>query len=162
VKPVPSYDRLNQLLRYDPDTGLFWWRLPGPGRQFDRPAGTQHKRGYRQIRIDGFLYMAHRIAWVLVHGYWPIQLDHFNRDPSDNRVANLREATDQQNRANSKVRSDNICGIKGVRRRGSRWEAKIRIDGKLIRLGNFGTMNEAREAYFIAANHFFGEFARCA
>ena len=161
MKPAPNKQRVSELLDYDPDTGEFRWRLPAWNRTVGKLAGGVHIRGYRQIRIDGLVYMAHRLAWLMVHGTWPPQVDHINRNTSDNRIANLRAATQSQNRANSKVPVTSISGIKGVRRtRYSTWHARIRVNGKLRTLGSFKTVEEASAAYWAAAQKSFGEFAR--
>ena len=55
-------------------------------------AGSVHSTGYVRIGIDGRKYTSHRLAWLYVHGVWPSdQIDHINRNRSDNRIANLRE-----------------------------------------------------------------------
>ena len=156
MKPLPTRERISELFYYQPETGVFW------SRKWDRRAGYAGVKGYRQITIDGFRYMEHRLAWFLVHGTWPLeQIDHINQDKGDNRIANLRAATQSQNRANSKVPVTSISGIKGVgKTRYSTWKARIRVEGKLIDLGSFKTVEEASAAYWTAAQKSFGEFAR--
>ena len=161
MKPHPSAQRLTELFKYIPKTGEFIWRVPGPNRR--GIAGTTHVKGYRQIRIDGILYMAHRVAWMMTYGCWPAgQLDHINGDKADNRITNLREATNGQNKANTfKAQKNSISGIKGVHQwRSDRWTAQIRADGKRYYLGSFKTPEEARMAYADAAARYFGEFAQ--
>jgi hypothetical protein len=121
--------------------------------------------GYCTLRVAGTIYSAHRLAWFYVHGEWPpkgIQVDHINRDPSDNRLANLRLATQAQNNANSAMRHRNKAGLKGVvfYPMTSRWKASITIKGRGKHLGYFATKEEAHEAYKKAAQHAHGEFAR--
>src|SRR5688572_25778345 len=131
-------ERLRELLDYCPDTGVFVWTERAYSRFRGRRAGTIAK-GYVIIRVDGVAYFAHRLAWLHVHGRWPVAfIDHINGVKSDNRIANLREATYQQNARNSKSRA--ASGLKGVYRRTSnrdRWYAEIRIDGKTRCLGTF-------------------------
>lgn len=163
--------KLRSILSYEPETGLFRWtsgvrtgngamRLP-PGAV----AGTRTSDGYIQIRIEGVLYRAHRLAWLYVHGEWPnAEIDHANRDGTDNRLCNLREATRSQNIANTKRRSSNISGFKGVSwsKNAGRWVAFIRIGGRSKYLGYFDTPESAHAAYVAAAKCSFGEFARAA
>lgn len=87
--------------------------------------------------------------------------DHINRDRLDNRRCNLRKATRSQNTANSKMPSTNTSGYKGVyyRKEQNRWRASIRVDGKLMSLGQYGSAEDAAKAYNDAALKHFGEFA---
>jgi hypothetical protein len=121
--------------------------------------------GYRTIGIGGKRYLAHRLAWLYVHGEWPAdQIDHVNMDRSDARMCNLREATAAQNKRNTGARSHNRSHLKGVefntRRKIKRWYAVIRSDGKRNFLGSFDCPAAAHFAYVIAADKFHGEFAR--
>jgi hypothetical protein len=116
--------------------------------------------GYRRIFVDSRDYPAHRLAWLYVHGEWPSgQLDHINRKRDDNRIANLRIATDSQNKANKLAQANNSSGIKGVYKRYRRWTAQICVQGRRLNLGAFATSDEASAAYQAAARQHFGEFA---
>ena len=119
-----------------------------------------HAREYAQVMIDGRNYLAHRLAWMYEHGEWPDgDLDHADRDGTNNRLSNLRLATRQQNRANSKA--SGRSGVKGAYRRyNGRWQARIRANGSLKNLGHFATAEDAGNAYAEAAREAFGEFAR--
>jgi hypothetical protein len=162
-------DLLRQILHYDPERGVFTW-LPRPsGSRAERAwnarfAGTRAGTGlgYVAIGIFGRRYKAHRLAWLYVHGEWPgRELDHINCDKSDNRIANLRQATRSQNIANSRARSDSTSGIKGVRlhKPSGRWMARLTGGGKR-HIGLFDTPEAAHAAYVAAAEKHFGEFSR--
>jgi AP2 domain/HNH endonuclease len=85
-------------------------------------------------------------------------VDHVNGDGLDNRRANLRVATAQQNARNR--RPDIGTGFKGVRQLASgRWQARLMIDGKHLRIGTYATPEEAARAYDAAALVHFAEFA---
>jgi hypothetical protein len=85
-------ERLRKRLRYDAETGLFTRRVGSGHAHAGDMAGSVHSTGYVRICIDGGRYTAHRLAWLYVHGVWPSgQIDHINRNRSDNRIANLRE-----------------------------------------------------------------------
>jgi len=145
-----TQDRLKALVSYDPKTGIFRWNM---ARRRCRPGdvtGCRMKQGYIAIRLDDVLYTAHRLAWLYVTGEWPKeQLDHINGDRSDNRIANLREATNAQNAQNRK-RRDNKTGFTGVNKENNRWKAEIKVNYKKIRLGLFDTPEEAHAAYLKA------------
>ena len=106
-------ERLRQLFLYDPLTGIFTWRInPSIKARIGDVAGCRTHKGYIQIQCDNVQYLAHRLAWLYYHGYFPKdELDHRNGDKRDNRIANLREATSTQNKWNRGVRRN---GLKGV------------------------------------------------
>jgi len=89
------------------------------------------------------------------------QIDHKNRDSLDNRKQNLRFATPSQNQANSKIRSDNTSGYKGVvwYKNYQKWQVRIRYQGKRIYLGSFNNKEDAALVYNIKAKQLFGEYA---
>jgi len=156
--------RLKELLSYDPETGVFTWiahRKNALG--IGAIAGSLHKTGYRQIKIDYVLHKAHRLAWLYMYGEMPtLSLDHIDCDKANNRISNLREATKNQNGYNQPAQRSNTTGYKGVTKvKGSdRWVAQIRDNGKPVKLGWFKSPEDAYEAYKIAAVKFHGEFAR--
>ena len=150
---------LKEVLHYDPMTGIFTWKRSGKGRPVGEVAGTVNQDGYIRIRVGGKKYMAHRLAWLWVHGQWPHgELDHKNNVRSDNRISELREANRSGNCANRKCRSSSASGVKGVT--DYRGKFKVSVKGKY--LGLFVTLEEARTAYFAEAVKQYGEFARAA
>jgi len=105
--------------------------------------------------------MAHRLAWALHNGEWPSkQIDHIDGDRANNRISNLREATQSQQIMNSKLRSDNTSGIKGVQQRKYGWTAYIAVDGKSTYLGHFDTKAKAIAARAEAEEKLYREW-RC-
>lgn len=153
---------LRELLGYDPETGLFRWRIHvnNNGAHQGSVAGSIQNNGYRVIRIDGRLYLAGRLAFLWMRGRWPkLLVDHENRNRDDNSWLNLREANYRQNGANQRNRAP----VKGVRYRSdliSRpYSAQIKVDQRYIHLGYFSTAEQAHAAYMTAARKYFGEFA---
>lgn len=141
--------RLRELLDYDAARGVFSWTTTRGKTSAGSVAGTTRRDGYIQICIDGRLYLAHRLAWMYVHGAWPnAALDHVNRVKPDNRISNLREASKSQNAQNTSLRSTNTSGVKGVYwcARECRWIANIRLNGKQKHIGSYNTVEEAAEA----------------
>jgi hypothetical protein len=118
--------------------------------------------GYLIIKVLGRNYMAHRLAWFYTFGVWPkMRLDHINLDNSDNRLENLREATDQENARNRGVFSNNKLGIKGISHRHGKYQCRI-FDGKRFRSKMLDTLDDAIKEHDRMSKEVFGEFARTA
>jgi hypothetical protein len=149
---------LRELLHYDPETGIFIRRkTAGPSRS-GQVAGGHSAGGYPVIMIDRRNYMAHRLAWLYVHGRHPTGVvDHINGDRADNRIANLRECSRLENARNQRGRASS--GLKGAYF-GRRWQSRIQVNGRTYYLGCFPTAEEAAKAYDEAARRLHGEFAR--
>jgi hypothetical protein len=156
TKSLPSIDYLRKRLRYEPETGkLFWldyegmpnsWRAKWVGKE---AFAVKTDKGYLCGRVDGVLFKAHRIAWVMYYGELPSdQIDHINGVKGDNRISNLRVVNNQENQRNSAMRRDNTSGITGVvwNKANSHWRATIRVDNHLKNLGSFSTIEEAADA----------------
>ncbi len=158
-----SVDRLRAVLNYDPNTGVFYFRFPRGNRSAGAVAGSPNSLGYIMLNIDGQKYHAHRLVWLYVHGRWPThQIDHIDCDPSNNRLMNLREATQSQNNRNGRLRRNNSSGLKGAYffKRDQRWMSAIRVDGRQLHLGYFETKEEAHAAYITAARTYAGQYVR--
>ncbi|WP_448120689.1 HNH endonuclease [Pseudomonas veronii] len=125
-------------------------------------AGKVRPNGYVEIRVDLVSYQAHRLAWLYMTGEWPVgDIDHINRNPSDNSFKNLRQATRSQNLCNVPALSTSSTGCRGVdfHKASGRYRARIRVDGKRLDLGLFNTIDNARAAYQEAAGKFHGGFS---
>lgn len=150
---------LKAELEYDPLTGVFRWIKPAMGRSSTTLTRGTNSFGYDRIQVNGERYLVHHLAWLYVYGELPQKLDHKNNCKTDNRISNLRKASNSQNKANMKIPSTNKSGIKGVRFRKGRWLAQIKVNQKAISLGSFSSKEEAARAYATAAKLHFGEFA---
>lgn len=140
---------------YDPETGEFTHKTSKFKSHVGKRAGGLDRNGYMHVKIGGTGYVAHRLAWLMVYGEIPSRfLDHINGDRADNRIANLRLATQSENNQNQrKARSDNkSTGILGVHYfpEGDKYRPRIMVDGKSIYLGLFDTEAEARASYLTA------------
>ena len=144
MKITQEYAR--ECLNYDPETGIFRWKKR-PIHHFpsthsanqsnshfeDKQAGSIDKIGYLVIVLSQKRHKAHRLAWLMINGNMPKScIDHVNGVKTDNRFMNLREATVSQNSRNSKLRSSNSSGHKGVTWSNDRnkWIGRVMIDGK--------------------------------
>lgn len=158
---------LKQALRYDPETGLFYW-LQDRGSNVRRKgdvAGKPRRRGYSQIWINNQPYNSHRLAFLYMTGNWPKVVDHIDGDITNNRWNNLRECHGSTlNNANMKRPARNTSGFKGVSwsSRTGKWYASIMVKGRSINLGYHSDKFEAALAYQKAAKFYFAEFARAA
>ncbi len=176
MRRLPTQAVIREWLDYDEITGIFTW-IKEPrviGSCIGEVAGTKNNLGYVLISIPGFgQRMAHRLAWIYVHGLTigGAEIDHIDCDPSNNAIANLRLATSAQQKQNKRVQSNNRSGLKGAyyhaAHKGKKWRTQISVrqpDGsnRLIFLGYFETAEEAHHAYGDAARKYFGEFARLA
>lgn len=145
-----TQERLKELLDYDPGTGVFTWRI---GRGFRAKAGSVagrvNKRGYWEVSVDHKRYRSHRLAWLYIYGELPPnQIDHINRIRTDNRISNLRLATIPENNQNQGKRRDNTSGVIGVYwdKKNGKWKAQISLNGRVMSLGRYETIEEATTA----------------
>lgn len=151
MKENLSHEKLTEILLYDSASGIFLWNKKGPKRNLGKPAGRKHCKGYTQIWIDGYFYMAHRLAWFYVNKKWPSQyIDHINENKLDNRIENLRDVSHSVNLANQKnPQRNNTSGFRGVsyKKRISKFHAQIFVNKKYNSLGYFDSAEEAHKAY---------------
>lgn len=159
-----TVEDVRRLLHYDPETGIFTWRVRRGGTaNAGTIAGSPDAEGYLRIKLFRTLHSAHWLAWFYVYGVWPKEeLDHEDRVRTNNRLLNLREATQVQQTMNTGLRKDNTSGVKGVNRhsQSGRWHARIGIPGakKSKSLGVHACFGRAVMSYRRAAEEFFGEF----
>ena len=156
-------DRVLDLLEYDPVDGSFTWVRPThPRIKIGQPAGSVGKSNnrYVRIKIDGVTHYGHRLAFLIMEGRMPEEVDHKDLNRSNNAWTNIRAATRGEQNRNRPVQSRNRLGIKGVSFEYGRYRAKIRVDGKSVHLGSFDREQDAIEAYATASRHHHGEFGR--
>lgn len=157
-----TVERLREVLDYDPETGLFHWRVRLAHRiHIGDVAGVIMNTGHRKINIDGKPYLASRLAWLYMHGKWPKhEIDHKDRSPGNDVFENLREATHAENSRNRGAHRDSKQKFLGVEKHHTgRYAARICVDGKRYWLGLFYTPEAAAKRYDEHARNFFGEFA---
>ncbi len=168
ILELPSTERLHKLFEYHAETGNLIRKISNNNYvKIGEVVGSINKvNGYRSVSIDGRLYQAHRLIWKMVRGEIPtgMFIDHVNGMRDDNRLENLRLATDGENKRNRGAQSNNTSGFKGVsfHKPKNKFVAQIQRNGKQIHLGYFTNPEEAYESYREAAAKYHGEFARVA
>lgn len=160
-KPL-TQERLRELLHYDPETGIWTFRVARPGVRAGARCGNIHpESGHRILRVDGRNLRSGRLAVLYMTREWPVhEVDHRDCNPANDRWSNLRPATSAENKHNRRANSNNTTGMKGVYRHGDRYRSQISHNHKSIHLGVFDNPQDARAAYASKARELFGEFAR--
>lgn len=150
MKPENSLTqaRLRELLNIDAETFQFTWKVHRQCIRAGSPAGSVKPHGYQVIVADGRPYMAHRLVWLHEHGVFPAgTIDHVNGVRADNRIDNLRDVPFQVNMQNQpRPRRVNRTGYAGVTPHGKGFQASVRIHGKRVNPGTYGSPEEAYEA----------------
>ena len=142
---------LQEILYYDPETGIWEWRKSVSNRvRVGELAGHWHEyknNRYLRIGINGKHHLASRLAFLYMNGKMPERLvDHINRDTTDNRWCNLREATRSQNNINIKKKSNNVSGFRGVywHTASGKWAVKLSSNSQTIWGGLFDNFDDAK------------------
>ena len=160
--PLPPQDVLLNLFEYDPESGDIEHKTyKNSQAQAGDAAGHLKSDGYRDLQINGRLYYASRIIWMMMTGEDPGDLfvDHKDRDRSNNRWSNLRLATRPQQMWNRGMPG------KGYHFDNQRQKSvvQVRVNGKRLWGGSHSTEELAcKAAQDLRATHhgeFAGEFA---
>ena len=125
-------DDLKSKFKYDPETGVITRAV----RLGNYAAGTactgKFANGYVKVGCNGVQMLGHRLAWFLYYMEQPPEfIDHIDLDKANNRITNLRAATNSQNQMNIKVHKRSKTGIKGIMpvRGGKSYRAEVCVDG---------------------------------
>ena len=149
---------LKEALHYNPDTGIFTRLITISSRaKAGTVAGYFRSDGYIYIGINKKQYLAHRLAWLYMYGEFPVyQLDHMNHKRADNRIMNLRTASNQENHKNRSKSARNTSGMTGVGwyKATGKWRSEINVDSRKIHLGYFEDKFEAICARLSANNKY--------
>lgn len=149
-------DKCLHYFRYE--DGKLFWRSPKKRATVGNEVGTVRPDGYRHLCLDQKYYLTHRIVWLMHNHQFPSKpLDHIDRDITNNRIENLREAEQWQNRGNSRGLLGKESGLpKGVHKTASgNFIAMFRNQG----LGTYSTVAEAKRVYDERTKEYYGEFA---
>ena len=159
---ILNAERLRQVLSYDPSTGIFLNNTCRGCVVAGSIAGKARPDGYVGLAIDKRPYLAHRLAFLYVHGYFPVVVDHINGERSDNRIENLRAADYFINAQNSRKEKfgNSLSRFRGVSICGNKWTATIMAHGKYCHLGRFKCEAHAAYAYDMASLELHGVSGR--
>lgn len=149
-----SFEQVNSVLSYNPETGVFTWKVRSGPNSAGSVAGFVETSGYVCIGLFGVTRKAHRLAWLLHHGFWPeSQIDHADGCRTNNRINNLRPATPLENSYNKSKTKKNTSGFPGVsfHRQSGKWRATIKAQGKQHSLGLHKNISDAVAARTQAA-----------
>lgn len=150
MKDTISQQELKETLDYNKSTGVFRWKSYRNWRSLEGSvAGTVKPTGYRDVKLFGKIYKAHRLAWLYVYGEFPPKhMDHINHMQDDNRVSNLRCVNVKENMLNKSMYHSNKSGVVGVNwhEKSNKWQAQIMGFGKKVSLGYFALKADAVEA----------------
>jgi hypothetical protein len=138
---------LKEVLHYNPDTGIFVWKISARRDLIGKQAGGLTAKGYIRIKIDAKMYMAHVLAWLYVHGVCPVvQIDHKDTIKTHNWISNLRELNNADNHQNRfKANSNSKTGVQNVtyREATGNYQVSIVVAGKKLYQGTYSTLKIA-------------------
>lgn len=152
---------LHTLFEYK-DGILYWKENRVANKIKGKKAGCIDGKGYLQTKINNVLHKNHRIIFMMFKGYLPKSIDHSDGNPLNNKIENLRKATNAQNIMNAKISTNNTSGFKGVEwnKRLKKWTVRIQIDGKRKYFGCYKDIDYARFVSDAMRYKYHKEFAR--
>ena len=146
------------------DGTLYWRGVTRQNKQYlvDKPAGSLHKTGYRHVTWMGKVHKAHRLIFLLHHGYLPKEIDHINGDRADNRIENLRAVTRSQNQYNKGKCRNNTSGHRGVswHKPTGKWSVRISLNNRNKSMGYYDDLELAAFIAEEARLKYYGEYAK--
>lgn len=159
VEQIIAYSE--EFLDYNPSTGvLIWKKSPSRNVKIGQLAGYRNKDSVLMVKIRGILSQAHRVIWIMSYKEEPPQqIDHKDRDPSNNRLDNLRASDKFTNQQNTIAHKDSSLKLKGVDKSGSKFRARASLSGQRVCLGTFETPEEAASVVRRYRIKEYGEFA---
>lgn len=151
-------DEILEYLNYDPETGIFRWiKSPQHRAQIGSIAGFINSHGYRVISFKTKKYKAHQLAFLIIYGHIPKNIDHINKNRSDNSIKNLRSISKSENNKNSNKKLGGKNKITGVyfHKITQKWLVGINASiNKQMYLGLYKDFTEAVYTRWIAENIF--------
>lgn len=149
-------DELLKMYSVDVNSGRLFRRNGSGGMASGSEAGWLGSHGYVYVTIARRKYRRARLIYLAHHGLWPEHnIDHIDRNRTNDSISNLRDCTTTENNRNKGLRVDNSSGCAGVSwvKRESRWVAKLGAET----IGYFRTLEEAVEARVAHSGRLWGE-----
>lgn len=146
-----SLEEILKYVSYDPESGDFI-RIHTNSEKLihqkllGKVCGNPSSNGYLEISFNNNNLQAHKLAWYIYYGEYPdFYIDHINGVKTDNRIVNLRKSSALENMRNRKMNKNNTSGVNGVEVTSSgKYRVRIKVKGKLLNLGSFDTLDQAR------------------
>ena len=153
---------LNDLYEYKNGELYYKKVLFGSTKKVGDKVGYIAKSGYMSTKIYQKSYLIHRLIYMMHNGNLPKYIDHLDGNPLNNRIENLREATNSQNCMNGQLRKTNKSGHKNVywEKHANKWRVMFSTNGKKHCYGLFEDLTEASKIAEKARKQLYGEFAR--
>jgi hypothetical protein len=143
------------------DGELYWKIRPRTRTQIGDKAGHLHGNGYWDVMYKGRSYGAHRIVYLMHHGYMPESIDHIDGNPLNNRVENLRPVDCIRNGYNRRISVNNTSGVKNISKTPSgKWKIMLQSRGKVCFYALVEDFDLAALVASEARDKYHGEFAR--
>ena len=155
-----NQETLHQLFEYR--EGNLYWKVARSNRiKVGAKAGHENKLGYIEVRIDGKLYLLHRLIYIYHNGELSYNVDHIDNNNRNNKIENLRQCTQSGNGCNKRMQKNNTSGYKGVSycKQTNKWKCNISFNGVDFWLGRFSSREDAVEAIKKARISIHKEFA---
>ena len=142
--------------------GSIFWKQAKQGTRAGAIAGSINKRGYLVTQINGKDYKNHLIIYIMHYGYTKYEIDHIDKNPSNNKIENLREATKSQNQWNKSKQTNNSSGFKNVRfcKKTGKWAVAVQKHRKSYWGGYFDDIDQANIAAIKLRQDLHESFAR--
>jgi hypothetical protein len=124
-------------------------------------AGYVDRAGYCRVGVDGYNFLAHRLAFFYIEGVWPAnEIDHVDRCRTNNKWINLREATRSENMFNVGKRKNNTSGVKGVywNKEKNKFQAQATVGGRQVYIGRYDSLDDAKRAFEKYVTPIHGEY----
>jgi hypothetical protein len=166
VPPTKILEKMKTSLYVDENSRLRWSKKPHKGQIGDLVGLYTKKNGGHRMcafSVNGKVssHLESNVIWFLRTGVWELAtIEHKDGNPTNNAVSNLRLSSHAENMRNTKIRTDNTSGAKGVYRMRKNWQVKIESNGKTYVAGTFKSLETAKIVRKLAEQRFHGEFAR--